>query len=442
MVLELIDLVVLFVLYCFSKMVEAAFLEVNANKLRLDAEEGDEKAIRLCAYLEKQEKLLCTIRLVSIVCCFLLILIVLEYLYAPLCGWVGQFWDHALGGRLLSMVVLVLVSSFFLLLFGNCLPEKWGQNNSEQVLLHSQSLMRALMVLCTPFVALALGISAMVGRAWGIREEENEESVTEEEIRIMVDSSKGEGAIEETEKEMINNIFEFNNTMVGEIATHRTDIVAVPITASLEDVIAVVKEEKYSRIPVYDENIDDIVGFFWVKDLLKLYIGEKDGKKVNFSDIILEPYYVPFSKKTDRLFQDMKRNKVQMAIVIDEYGGTAGIVTMEDLLEEIVGNIFDESDEEEEEIRMIDEDHFLVLGTTAVEDVEEVLDVMLEDGEEYDTIGGYLISRLGRVPDDGERPVLTTGQLEWKVETIVDKRIELVKVQKHTPEETEESEEA
>ena len=162
---------------------------------------------------------------------------------------------------------------------------------------------------------------------------------------------------------------------------------------------------------------------------------------MNFSDIILEPYYVPFSKKTDRLFQDMKRNKVQMAIVIDEYGGTAGIVTMEDLLEEIVGNIFDESDEEEEEIRMIDEDHFLVLGTTAVEDVEEVLDVTLEDGEEYDTIGGYLISRLGRVPDDGERPVLTTGQLEWKVETIVDKRIELVKVQKHTPEETEESEE-
>ncbi|MDD3570946.1 MAG: hemolysin family protein, partial [Lachnospiraceae bacterium] len=225
--------------------------------------------------------------------------------------------------------------------------------------------------------------------------------------------------------------FEFNNTLVGDVATHRTDIVAVGLNSTLRDILTVISEEKFSRIPVYDENIDDIIGFFRVRDLLKFYADGSNGENFKFNDIILEPYFVPFSKKTDELFEDMQKNKVQMAIVIDEYGGTAGIVTMEDLIEEIVGNIFDEYDVDEEEIREIDENTFLVKGTTQIDEVEELFNVEFEDNNYYDTIGGFLIGQLGRIPDEEERPKVTVGKLVFKVEKIDDKRIELIKIHKN-----------
>ena len=206
---------------------------------------------------------------------------------------------------------------------------------------------------------------------------------------------------------------------------------AVPISASLDEVIEVISGEKFSRIPVYDENIDDIIGIFRVRDLLKFYIDGNNGQNFQLNDIIIEPYFVPFSKKTDELFEDMQKNKVQMAVVIDEYGGTAGIVTMEDLIEEIMGNIFDEYDEEEEEIYQIDENTFLIQGTTEIEDVADALGIELENSDDYDTIGGYLIGKLERIPDDNERPKIEVGQCVFKIEKIFYKRIELIKVHKN-----------
>ncbi len=181
---------------------------------------------------------------------------------------------------------------------------------------------------------------------------EQENNITEEGIRQMVDAGGDMGSIDETEKEMINNIFDLSNISVGEIATHRTDIVAIPLDATLEDITNVITEEKYSRIVVYDESIDNIVGVFHVKDMVKYILGDAKRMEEDYfhiEDILMTPYFVPFSKKTDELFQEMQKEKVHMAIVIDEYGGTAGIVTMEDVIEEIVGNIFDEYDVEEEE---------------------------------------------------------------------------------------------
>ncbi len=271
---------------------------------------------------------------------------------------------------------------------------------------------------------------------------EQENNITEEGIRQMVDAGGDMGSIDETEKEMINNIFDLSNISVGEIATHRTDIVAIPLDATLEDITNVITEEKYSRIVVYDESIDNIVGVFHVKDMVKYILGDAKRMEEDYfhiEDILMTPYFVPFSKKTDELFQEMQKEKVHMAIVIDEYGGTAGIVTMEDVIEEIVGNIFDEYDvEEEEDICPIGEDDYRINGTTDLGDVEELLGIAFEDDEDYDTLGGYLIGRLGRIPDEEEKPEISVSGWVFQVESIEEKRIEKVRTIRAPEEQAEE----
>ena len=271
---------------------------------------------------------------------------------------------------------------------------------------------------------------------------EQENNITEEGIRQMVDAGGDMGSIDETEKEMINNIFDLSNISVGEIATHRTDIVAIPLDATLEDITNVITEEKYSRIVVYDESIDNIVGVFHVKDMVKYILGDAKRMEEDYfhiEDILMTPYFVPFSKKTDELFQEMQKEKVHMAIVIDEYGGTAGIVTMEDVIEEIVGNIFDEYDvEEEEDICPIGEDDYRINGTTDLGDVEELLGIAFEDDEDYDTLGGYLIGRLGRIPDEEEKPEISVSGWLFQVESIEEKRIEKVRTIRAPEEQAEE----
>ncbi len=271
---------------------------------------------------------------------------------------------------------------------------------------------------------------------------EQENNITEEGIRQMVDAGGDMGSIDETEKEMINNIFDLSNISVGEIATHRTDIVAIPLDATLEDITNVITEEKYSRIVVYDESIDNIVGVFHVKDMVKYILGDAKRMEEDYfhiEDILMTPYFVPFSKKTDELFQEMQKEKVHMAIVIDEYGGTAGIVTMEDVIEEIVGNIFDEYDvEEEEDICPIGEDDYRINGTTDLGDVEELLGIAFEDDEDYDTLGGYLIGRLGRIPDEEEKPEISVSGWLFQVESSEEKRIEKVRTIRAPEEQAEE----
>ena len=271
---------------------------------------------------------------------------------------------------------------------------------------------------------------------------EQENNITEEGIRQMVDAGGDMGSIDETEKEMINNIFDLSNISVGEIATHRTDIVAIPLDATLEDITNVITEEKYSRIVVYDESIDNIVGVFHVKDMVKYILGDAKRMEEDYfhiEDILMTPYFVPFSKKTDELFQEMQKEKVHMAIVIDEYGGTAGIVTMEDVIEEIVGNIFEEYDvEEEEDICPIGEDDYRINGTTDLGDVEELLGIAFEDDEDYDTLGGYLIGRLGRIPDEEEKPEISVSGWLFQVESIEEKRIEKVRTIRAPEEQAEE----
>ncbi|MBS5140121.1 MAG: HlyC/CorC family transporter [Clostridium sp.] len=297
---------------------------------------------------------------------------------------------------------------------------------------------------------IGLGVSVvlnivLIAKIMLLQKKHAQHAVTEEGIRQMVDAGGSNGSIDESEKEMINNIFELSNTSVEEIATHRTDIVAVPLEATLAEIKEVLMEEKYSRIVVYEDNIDNIVGVFHVKDLVKYILTDStrmEEGNFHLEDIMMQPYFVPFSKKTDELIEEMQREKVHMAIVIDEYGGTSGIVTMEDVMEEIVGNIFDEYDlEEEEDICPIDENSYSISGKADLQDVAEQLGIVFEDDEDYDTLGGYLIGRLGRIPEDDEMPEIAVGGWLFHIKQFEEKRIEKVYALRQ-PEAIEEAEDA
>lgn len=297
---------------------------------------------------------------------------------------------------------------------------------------------------------IGLGVSVvlnivLIANIMLLQKKHAQHAVTEEGIRQMVDAGGSNGSIDESEKEMINNIFELSNTSVEEIATHRTDIVAVPLEATLAEIKEVLMEEKYSRIVVYEDNIDNIVGVFHVKDLVKYILTDStrmEEGNFHLEDIMMQPYFVPFSKKTDELIEEMQREKVHMAIVIDEYGGTSGIVTMEDVMEEIVGNIFDEYDlEEEEDICPIDENSYSISGKADLQDVAEQLGIVFEDDEDYDTLGGYLIGRLGRIPEDDETPEIAVGGWLFQIKQFEEKRIEKVYALRQ-PEALEEAEDA
>ena len=297
---------------------------------------------------------------------------------------------------------------------------------------------------------IGLGVSVvlnivLIAKIMLLQKKHAQHAVTEEGIRQMVEAGGSNGSIDESEKEMINNIFELSNTSVEEIATHRTDIVAVPLEATLAEIKEVLMEEKYSRIVVYEDNIDNIVGVFHVKDLVKYILTDStrmEEGNFHLEDIMMQPYFVPFSKKTDELIEEMQREKVHMAIVIDEYGGTSGIVTMEDVMEEIVGNIFDEYDlEEEEDICPIDENSYSISGKADLQDVAEQLGIVFEDDEDYDTLGGYLIGRLGRIPEDDEMPEIAVGGWLFQIKQFEEKRIEKVYALRQ-PEVLEEAEDA
>ena len=289
-----------------------------------------------------------------------------------------------------------------------------------------------------PIIGLCISVVVNIGLVYLLVQKKNDkrgDSVAEEEIRMLVDTSGNNGTIAENEKEMISNILELSTITVEEIATHRTDIVGISSEATLDEVIALVTEEKYSRIVVFNENIDNIVGIFHVKDFVKYFLTLKESASTKVFDIqsfLMKPYFVPFSKKIDELFREMQRDKIHMAIVIDEYGGTAGIVTMEDVIEEIVGNIFDEYDlEEEEDICILGENTYRINGTTDLSDVEDLLKITFEDDEDYDTLGGYLIGQMGRIPDDSEKPAVTFHGWLFQVESIDEKRIEKVYVREN-----------
>lgn len=435
---QIIVLVILILLNAYFAATEIAFISLNDAKIERDAKEGNKKAKQILKMLKSPSKFLATIQIGITLAGFLSSAFASDAFADKLAPVLNnlipaislEVW------RGVSIVLITIILSFFTLVFGELVPKRLAMKYYEKISYATIGVIRGISVITAPFVKLLTASTNMVSKIFGVGESE-EEVVTEEEIKMMIAEGEEKGTIEKGERLLLNNVFEFNDIIVSEIMTPRTDMYAIDINDKIEDVLDEIDEFKYSRIPVYEENVDDIKGILFVKDILKPL---KDNEKIEIDKIIREPYFVPESKDIDELFKEMQQNKVQMAIVIDEYGGTAGLITMEDIIEELVGNIFDEYDDEEIDVKKIDENTYIVSGLLTSYELKKVFGIEIPEGD-YETLSGYLLDRLGRIPDENEHPVIEDEKLTYKVEEMEDKRIKYVKVCKNMNEESEPQEE-
>ena len=425
MLTQIIVLIILILLNAYFAATEIAFISLNDSKVERNAKDGNKKAKQILKMLKSPSKFLATIQIGITFAGFLSSAFASDAFadrLAPILNSWMPFWGVEVWQGI-SIVIITIILSFFTLVFGELVPKRLAMKYYEKIAYATIGVIRSISVITAPFVKLLTFSTNMVSKIFGVGEAE-EEVVTEEEIKMMIDEGEEKGTIEKGERVLLNNVFEFNDIIVSEIMTPRTDMYAIDINDDIKNWLDEVDEYKYSRIPVYDESVDDIKGILFVKDILKPL---KDNEEIDIKKIMREPYFVPESKDIDELFREMQQNKVQMAIVIDEYGGTAGLITMEDIIEELVGNIFDEYDDEEIEVKKIDDNTYILDGTLTSYELKKIFDVELPEGD-YETLSGYLLEKLGRIPDEDEHPVIEDDKLTYKVEEMEDKRIKSVKV--------------
>lgn len=425
---ELVFILVLIGINAFFAASEIAIVSLNNAKVKRQAEEGDETAKILTDLIHEPSKFLATIQVGITLSGFFVsasAAVGITHSLASLIRMTGAPFLAKITDSLAFVIVTVFVA-FITLIFGELVPKRLALQRSEEISKIVVRPLHLLSVIAFPFVRFLSLTTTAILRMFGYRQDDNDARITEEEIRFMVDVGEEKGVIRETEREMIDNIFEFNDTMVAGIMTPRTDVVAVGIDESIEEIIKVVIYEKYTRIPVYEGSLDNIVGILHTKDLLQGLVSNP-GEGLKLKKIIRPAYFVPVYKKIDVLFRELQQRKNHMAVIIDEYGGTAGIVTMEDLLEEIVGNIFDEYDEEEKEVEKLDDSTYMVNGSMDLDRMNDSLDIELPE-DEYETLGGFVMGLLGRIPSEDEHPVVEYAGIVFKVEKVDDKRIEKVKV--------------
>ena len=430
-ILKLALLLLLILINAFFAMSEIAVISLNDTKIARLAEEGNKKAKQIVKLTKNSSNFLSTIQIGVTLAGFLTSASAASSFADPLVAklMTTSLANHVSAGVMnaVCVVVITIITSYFSLVLGELAPKRIAMQIPEKISFAVVPVLLFTAAVTKPAVKILSHSTNGVVRLFGFDPNADEEQVTEEEIRMMVDVGEEKGVIEETQKEMIDNIFEFDDIDVGDIMTHRTDMAAVEITKPIEEVVSLAIEEGFSRIPVFEEDQDNIVGIIHVKDLL-CYIGKKIPSTVTIKDIMRKAFYVPETKSCGDLFKEMTAAHVQFAVVVDEYGGTAGVVTIEDLVESIVGNIQDEYDNEDEEISRVDENTYTIDGVTDLDEVDELVGVELPEGD-YDTLGGFLISLLGYLPQDGELTQVDYENLHFTVLNVEDRRIGKVKVE-------------
>ena len=432
-ILKLVLLFVLIFFNAFFAMSEIAIISLNDTKMQKLAEEGNKKAKQIVKLTENPNRFLSTIQIGVTLAGFLasasasqnfadLLMNALKHTAI-----VNVIPESVING--ISVVLITIITSYFSLVLGELAPKRIAMQVPEKVSFKVVGILLFIAKIAKPFVKVLSVSTNGVVRLFGFDPNADEENVTEEEIRMMVDVGGEKGVIEDSQKEMIDNIFEFDDLDTGDIMTHRTDMTAIEVSRSLEEVAELAIENGYSRIPVYEDDPDSIVGVLYAKDLLK-YVGHNIPADLTISKVMRKALYVPETQSCGDLFKAMNDSHTQFAVVVDEYGGTAGIVTLEDVLESIVGNIQDEYDDEDEEIVQINETTFTIDGITDLDEVDELVGTKLPEGD-YDTLGGFVISLLGYLPSesDPEPAVAEYDNLRFTVLNFEDRRIGEIKVE-------------
>ncbi|GIM28857.1 hypothetical protein CPJCM30710_15230 [Clostridium polyendosporum] len=421
---QLILIVILTLINAFFASAEMAIVSLNKNKIKYLAEQGNKKAKLLEKLMNEPSRFLATIQ----------VGITLAGFFASASAATGLADDFSQFLKALNvpysneiaLVSITIALSYITLVFGELYPKRLALQKSEAIAMFTIQPVMFVSKIALPFVKLLSGSTNLLVKISGVDTKNLEEKISKEEIKSLIEVGQEHGVIKETEKEMIESIFEFDNTKAKGVMTPRTEVCLIEINTPTNDILNELIEESFSRIPVYEEDIDNIIGILYMKDFF--FAASKHGfENVNIRDILRKPYFVPETKNIDDLFKELQSSNNHMAILIDEYGGFSGIVTIEDLIEEVVGNIFDEHDEIESDIKQVDTNTYLVNGLLSIDDINDYLHLNIQS-EHSETIGGFLVNIIGRIPKGAEEKVIEYGNVVFKIEEATKKRIEKIKI--------------
>lgn len=419
----LVLLVILVGINAFFTMSEISIISLNDSKLRKQAQDGNKKAQLLVRMIGEPSRFLAMIQVGVTFSGFLSAAVAAEGFASRLALVMRSMRLSPSLLRILSVFIITLLLACLNLVFGALVPKRVGMQHFERIAFGVAKPLSVVDGLTRPVVWILSTATNAVLRLLGINPHQKPEQVTEEEIRMMIDVGNESGSIESAEKDMLNNIFEFDDRIAIEMMTHRTEIVAVESDTPLEEIVSIALSSGYSRIPVYENDLDSIIGILYVKDLLGRVLKSPE-EPFDLSGYMRDALYVPESASGKSLLSEFQQKKIQMAIVVDEYGGTSGLVTMEDLLESIVGNIQDEYDDEEEEIRAIGENLYEIDALAGFDEVAKFLSLELSgEDEDFETIGGYIVHRLGHIPAEGTHPDVQIDNVRFTVVSMDERRI-------------------
>lgn len=408
-ILQIGLLVVLLLSSGFFSASETSLMSLSKIRIRYMEDEGVKGAKLVGSLIEKSSDLLSSILVGNNI-----VNIAATSVSTSL--FINIFGDGGVAIATAVMTVLVLI-------FGEITPKTIAANSPEKIAVAVSKPISIIMKFTKPIVWVFNLLTGIIFKIMGIDNDGVKPFITEEELKAMVNVSHEEGVLEMEEREIINNVFQFGDMQAKEAMIQRLDMVAIDIEDSYDEIIELFKSEKLSRLPVYQESIDDIVGILNIKDII--FLSDEEIENFDIKDYVREAFFTYEFKKITQLLEEMKKEKTQMAIVVDEYGGTAGLLTIEDLVEVIVGDIDDEYDEEEEEIVKINDNEYLVEGSTKISDVNEQLGINLES-EEFDSIGGFIIGYLKRIPEENE--IIEVEDVKFKVESIDKNRINKIRI--------------
>ena len=407
----------------FFSGAEMAIVSINKNKLKMLVEEGNKRAIMLNKLLEEPSKFLSTIQVGITLAGF--------FASASAATGISKYFSSYLQklnipySNQISMILITLLLSYITLVFGELIPKRLALRKSEKIALFSIGIIVTISKIFSPFVKFLTFSTNTVLSLLKMKDDNLEEKVSKEEIRSLVEVGREHGIINDIEKEMIENIIEFDEKIAREIMIPRTKVFLVDKNITIEELFAKKEIGRYSRIPVYDGEADNIIGVLFTKELM-MEAYKKGFENVILSDILQEVYFVPETKNVNELFNELQIEKKHIAMLIDEYGGFSGIVTLEDLIEEVMGNIYDEYDAVDSSIKKLSTDKYLVNGELFLNDINDYFDIEL-DSKHYDTLSGLLIEKIGYIPEDNEDiPPVIIGNLSFKPQRVKDKKIEKI----------------
>ena len=426
LIFQFILILILTLINAFFSASEMAIVSLNKNKIKVLAEEGNKNAILIERLLQEPTKFLSTVQVGITLASF--------FSSASAATGISNVFGNSLEtlnipyAHEISLIVVTIILSYITFVFGELLPKRLALQNSQKIAMYAVKPIMLISKITIPFVKLLSISTNFLIRLFNVNSKNLEEKVSKEEIKSLVDVGQEHGVINETEKDMINSIFEFDDKLAKEVMTPRTNVYMINIDDCANTYLNSLLNEKYSRIPIFQENIDNIIGILYMKDFLcEAYKVGFDN--VNLRNILHTPYFVPEMKNIDELFKELQISRKHMAILIDEYGGFSGIVTIEDLIEEVMGDIGDEFDDEEILLKNISKNTFLASGLISINELNEKLHINLDsESDDYDTLGGFIIKLIGYIPKKDDDCIVNYKNIIFKIKEVNKKRIVKVEI--------------